>query len=72
MPRTLCGSGGRGLDSPDVAGPDVDNFGLIIVALLLVIAGGYVLNYVAQYIAISGLAYVGVKIAEWLFALGLW
>jgi membrane protein len=43
---------------------------LIIVALLLVIAGGYVLNYVAQYIAISGLAYVGVKIAEWLFALG--
>jgi len=42
---------------------------LIMVALLLVVAGGYVLNYAAQHIGMSDLAYVGVKIAQWLFAL---
>jgi membrane protein len=42
---------------------------LIIVALLLVLAGGYALNYVVQHIGISGLAYVGFKVAQWLFAL---
>jgi len=42
---------------------------LIILALLLVVAGGFVLNYVAQHIGINELAYVGFKIVQWLFAL---
>ena len=42
---------------------------LIILALFLVVAGGYVLNFVSQHVGISGVAYVGFKVVQWLFAL---
>ena len=42
---------------------------LIIMALLLVVAGGFVLNYVAQHVGINAVAYAGFKVVQWLFAL---
>ena len=42
---------------------------LIIAALFLVVGGGYVLNLLAQHIGMSTLAYVGVKVIQWVFAL---
>ena len=42
---------------------------LIIVALFLVVGGGYVLNLVGRHIGLSSLAYVGIKVVQWVFAL---
>ncbi len=42
---------------------------LIIAALFLVVGGGYVLNLVAQHFGMSAVAYVGVKVVQWVFAL---
>jgi membrane protein len=41
---------------------------LIIVALLIVVAGGYVLHYTAQRTGMTGVTYVAIKILQWVLA----
>jgi len=43
---------------------------LIIAALFLVVGGGYVLNLLAQRTGMSALAFVGIHMIQWVFALG--
>ncbi len=42
---------------------------LIIAALLLVIAGGYVLNLASHHIGINLASYIAIKVMQWIFAL---
>jgi len=42
---------------------------LIIAALLLVIAGGYVLNLVSEHIGINLASYIAIKVMQWICAL---
>jgi len=42
---------------------------LIILALILIVAGGYVLSLVAQRVGLNAVTYVAIKIVQWVLAL---